>query len=331
MSESLLRIEGLKVSFPFNQGLVSFLSRTGVSGIDGVADVSLSIDPGECFALVGESGSGKTTLARAVNGLAPISQGGVWFSGHALHEGNIDWQGIKRDVAMMFQDPAGSLSPRKTVGSSILEPFDIHGVPLEDRESKARELLKMTGLQDMFLDRYPHQLSGGQARRVGVARALALKPKLILADEPTAGLDVSVQGEILTLLNKLRGELNIAILIVTHNLNILRHIADRMGVMYLGRLVETGSVKQIFDHPTHPYTKALLSANPEPDPDARTRRVALSGETPSLLFRPPGCEFHPRCPWVQPDCSSALPDLTTVNDDGTHAQAARCFYPLTTE
>lgn len=324
MSEPLLKVENLRVSFSAVKGIKGLFVDREKRTIDAVAGVSLNIRPGECLAIVGESGSGKTTLARALNGLTRIAEGGAWFSGIPLHE-NPDWSVVRRQMAMMFQDPVGSLSPRMTVRNLILEPFRIHGIAVADPESRARELLAAAGLSTEFLDRYPHQLSGGQARRVGVARALALDPALVLADEPTAGLDVSVQGEILTLLNKLRDELGLAMLIITHNLNIIRHVADRIGVMYLGRLVETGPVEEVFAKPAHPYTRTLLAANPEPDPDAKLDRITLRGEVPSLLDRPSGCEFHPRCPWCRDDCATRVPDLAAA---AGNERMVRCHYPF---
>jgi peptide/nickel transport system ATP-binding protein len=255
--------------------------------------------------------------------LVPLAGGEVHFDGQALHE-TPDWKSVRRRMAMMFQDPTGSLSPRKTVGELILEPFVIHGVPVGDRKARARELLAAAGLDADFKDRYPHQLSGGQARRVGVARALALDPALVLADEPTAGLDVSIQGEILNLMNRVKTERGLATLIITHNLNILRHIADRVAVMYLGRIVETGPVDQILTAPAHPYTHALMAANPEPDPAARHERLILKGETPALNARPPGCEFHPRCPVARADCATVAPTLDPARTGG----AVACRYPL---
>ncbi len=322
--DSLLRIEDLSVRFPVVSGPRALLTPPEAREVTAVAGVSLEIAPGETFAVVGESGSGKTTLARAINGLLPIADGRAWFDGVALHDSPA-WKPLRRQMAMMFQDPVGSLSPRMTVRSLILEPMRIHGVACADPAAEARRLLEMVGLTTAVLDRYPHQLSGGQARRVGVARALALSPRLILADEPTAGLDVSVQGDILTLLNMLRADLGVAMLIITHNLNIVRHVADRMGVMYLGRLVEVGAVDDIFSAPAHPYTRALLAANPEPDPDARQERIELSGEVPSLLNRPQGCEFHTRCPWARPDCATSAPGLADV---ASRPGLARCLYPL---
>ena len=232
------------------------------------------------------------------------------------------WRPLRRHMAMTFQDPVGSLSPRFTVRSILTEPYRIQGMKNRDLDAEARRLLKLVGLAEEFGDRYPYQLSGGQACRVGVARALALQPKLILADEPTAGLDVSVQGEPLNLLNDLRKRLGLAMGIVTHNLNVVRHIADRMGIMYLGRFVEEGATAAIFAKPRHPYTLCLLSANPVPDPDARLERVALLGEPPSPARRPAGCEFRPRCPFAQEVCRR------TPAWEVTGRHGVRCLKPL---
>jgi oligopeptide/dipeptide ABC transporter ATP-binding protein len=314
------------VEFPAVRGLKALLTPPDKRRVRALDGVSLDVQAGETLAVVGESGSGKTTLARAINGLVPLAGGEVTFDGMALHQGP-DWHAVRRRVAMMFQDPVGSLSPRKTVRDLVLEPFVIHGIRLHNREAKAVELLADAGLGPDFLNRYPHQLSGGQARRVGVARALALTPTLVLADEPTAGLDVSVQGEILNLMNRIKAEHGLTTLIITHNLNILRHIADRIAVMYLGRIVEVGPVERLLSAPAHPYTRALMAANPEPDPTARRERIVLKGETPSLNARPPGCEFHPRCPVARPDCANRVPVLEASTTGGSVA----CHYPLTRE
>ena len=323
MTEPLLSLNDVSVEFPALGGLRALMAPAEKRRVQAVAGVSLEVRPGETLAVVGESGSGKTTLARAVNGLVPLAGGEVRFEGQALHE-RPDWKAVRRRMAMMFQDPTGSLSPRKTVAELILEPFVIHGIRVPNRREKARELLAVAGLGADFLSRYPHQLSGGQARRVGVARALALDPALVLADEPTAGLDVSIQGEILNLMNRIKAERGLATLIITHNLNILRHIADRIAVMYLGRIVETGPVESILTAPAHPYTHALMAANPEPDPNARHERLILKGETPALNARPSGCEFHPRCPVARADCARVAPVLEPARTGG----AVACRYPL---
>ncbi len=305
---SLLEVENLQTSY----GRVNVL-----------AGVSFKVDQGETYALVGESGSGKTTVIRAIAGLAPAQAGNVRFDGQeirGLPERAL--RPLRKDIAMMFQDPVGSLSPRLTIGSLITEPYRIQGLKDRDLRAEARRLLEMVNLPADFADRYPYQLSGGQARRVGVARALALEPRLILADEPTAGLDVSVQGELLNLLNDLRERLGLAMVIITHNLNVVRHVADRMGIMYLGRLVEEGTTEAIFDTPRHPYTRCLLSANPEPDPDARLERIALKGEPPSLLKRPSGCEFRERCPVAGDIC------MQTPVWEQTDGHGLRCLKPF---
>jgi len=314
----LLAVQDIRVSFPLRGGF------PGQSlSIDAVAGVSLQLEAGETLGIVGESGSGKTTLARAITGLVPVASGSVRFEEQELV--GLDqraFQGIRRRVAMMFQDPVGSLSPRLTVRSLITEPFRIHGVKGRDLDAEAKRLLRMVGLTEDFAGRFPFQLSGGQARRVGVARALALDPALIIADEPTAGLDVSVQGEVLNLLARLQQELGLAILIITHNLNVVRHITDRMAIMYLGRVVESGSTEALFAAPRHPYTLALLSANPEPDPDAVMNRLEIPGEVPSLLKRPAGCEFHTRCPFRGEGCDREFPALS--REDG---RMFHCHYP----
>lgn len=305
---SLLEVKGLKTSY----GAVNVL-----------AGINFTVEPGETYALVGESGSGKTTVIRAIAGLAPAQEGSVLFDGQEIRGlPERAMRPLRKDIAMMFQDPTGSLSPRLTIRNLITEPYRIQGMQTRDLDAEAKRLLEMVNLPAHFADRYPYQLSGGQARRVGVARALALEPKLILADEPTAGLDVSVQGELLNLMNDLREKLGLAMVIITHNLNVVRHIADRMGIMYLGRLVEEGTTEAIFADPRHPYTHCLLSANPEPDPDARLERIALKGEPPSLLNRPTGCEFRERCPFAKELCTNT-PEWHVEQGHGI-----RCLAPI---
>ena len=311
-TEPILSVKDVQVSFPVG----SLVSRGAILG---VAGVSFEVRPGETFALVGESGSGKTTLARAINGLQQISEGSITFDGDRIDGLNkARMKPVRKRMSMMFQDPVGSLSPRMTVGDLVTEPFRIHGTEGRNLREEAVRLLTLVGLPADFASRYPHQLSGGQARRVGVARAIALDPALIIADEPTAGLDVSVQGEVLNLLNDLRERLGLAMVIITHNLHVVHHVADRTAVMYLGRFVETGETEAMFAAPRHPYTAALLSANPEPDPDKVHDRITLPAEVPSLLSRPPGCEFHTRCPWVQDTCRTTPPPGGDVS----------CHFPL---
>ena len=312
----LLEVRGLGVRFRAASRLRAALQKRA-EFLYAVNSVSFSLARGETMALVGESGSGKSTLALGIAGLLPAARGSIRFDGADIAGQNAAARrAYQRRISMIWQNPVGSLSPRLTVGSLVTEPLRIHraarnGNGRGSLRDEAARLLQMVGLPPDFAARYPHQLSGGQARRVGVARALALTPDLIIADEPTAGLDVSVQGEILNLLNKLQAEHRISMLIITHNLNIVRHIADQAAIMYLGGFVEQGPAEKIFARPLHPYTRALLSANPAPDPDsaARAARVELQGEVPSLLNRPGGCEFHTRCPFVRSQCRSVAPPL----------------------
>ncbi|RWL75869.1 MAG: ABC transporter ATP-binding protein [Mesorhizobium sp.] len=327
---ALLRVEDLRVRFRTMGPLKALATGTRAPFIDAVCGVSLEICKGETLALVGESGSGKSTIARTIIGLQRAVSGSISFDGQEIEElSGAERKPYLRRMAMMFQDPIGSLSPRLTVRSLLAEPFRIHGLKDRDGEGEAERLLRMVGLSAEFARRYPHQLSGGQARRVGIARALALSPDLLIADEPTAGLDVSVQGEVLNLLARLQNELGMAILIITHNLNVVRHMTDRMAIMYLGRFIEVGSTERIFDQPRHPYTEALLAANPEPDPDAVLNRIELKGEVPSLMRRPSGCEFHTRCRYAQDICSRGFPEPSASQEDTKHS--FRCHFPLNGE
>lgn len=310
----VLDLRNLSVDLP----LGGFLSRARLPIL---MDVSLSVARGESVALVGESGSGKTTLARAVMGLQPVTDGAVAFDGQVV-EGATGLARLRRDAAMMFQDATASLSPRLTVGYLVTEPFRIHGQPLPDPEGTARDLLSKVGLPPAIARRYPHELSGGQARRVGVARALALRPRLVIADEPTAGLDVSVQAEVLNLMSDLRAEMGLAYLIITHNLALVRHVADRVVVLYLGRIVEEGPTAQVFAAPAHPYTASLIAAEPRPDPRQRRTDLAIRGEVPSVLRRPSGCEFHTRCNMAQEICRHTAPVLAPLGA----GRQARCHF-----
>ncbi len=321
---TILKIEKVRVRFRSMSSIQAWMKREPEPFIDAVRDVSLSIKEGETVTLVGESGSGKSTLALAVAGLVPASEGSIQFRGKEVTTMNRnEMRSYRKQISFMWQNPVGSLSPRQTVGALITEPYIVHGMTDRNRQEESARLLKMVGLPAHFSARYPHQLSGGQARRVGVARALALSPKLIIADEPTAGLDVSVQGEILNLLNRLQDELDVSMFVITHNLNIVRHISDRTAIMYLGRFVEQGPTDAIFSHPRHPYTLALLSANPKPDPDITIDRIELKGEVPSLMNRPSGCEFHTRCPFAAAQCTHQFPPTEAVNEN----HVLTCHYP----
>ncbi|MBX6320712.1 MAG: ABC transporter ATP-binding protein [Rhodospirillaceae bacterium] len=321
----LLRVQDLRVRYRVQGPLRALLAGTRRPFIDAVLGVSFAVAPGTTFALVGESGSGKTTLGRALIGLVKAAEGSILFDGMDPSTlSGAPLRRYRRHMAMMFQDPVASLSPRFTVRSLVTEPYDIHGGGEADRDAAARRLLEMVGLPPHFAGRYPHQLSGGQARRVGVARALALSPKLIIADEPTAGLDVSVQGEVLNLMTELQRRLGLTYIIITHNLAVVRHVSDEMAIMYMGRFVERGPTQRIYQGPAHPYTHGLLAARPRPDPDRRRADVELKGEVPSLALRPPGCEFAPRCPLAQEVCRREAPPVRTIGP----GHEARCHFPL---
>jgi oligopeptide/dipeptide ABC transporter ATP-binding protein len=305
---ALYQVTGLGVDLPLPGGILSALMPGRGAGLNILSDISLTLHPGQTFGLVGESGSGKTTLARAMMGLVRPSAGSLRFRGQVVGAG-AGLSDLRRGVAMMFQDPIASLSPRMRVGDLVTEPFVIHSIPMPDRMARAADLLARVGLAPELAARYPHELSGGQARRVCVARALALNPALVIADEPTAGLDVSIQGEVLNLLADLKRDAGVGFLIITHNLAMIRHSADQIAILYLGRLVEAGPTAEVFAAPAHPYTASLIASEPNPDPRKRRADLAIKGEIPSLLRRPGGCVFHTRCPKALPVCKSLAPEL----------------------
>ena len=317
---ALLQLKDLDVSLRAGGPLSALLPATGRS-IDLLKDINLQVGKGETLGLVGESGSGKTTLAKAILGLQAISGGGIRFDGADLLTPR-DFARVRRRTAMMFQDPVASLSPRMRVGELLTEPFVIHGIAMKNRARRAAELLDRVGLPDQIAARYPHELSGGQARRVCVARALALDPDLVIADEPTAGLDVSVQGEILNLMSALKAELGIGFLVISHNLAIIRHISDRIAILYLGQVIETGATRDVFARPSHPYTQNLIASEPQPDPRKRRSDLAIKGEIPSVLRRPSGCEFHARCPIAQDICRKDMPALRPIGP----GRCVRCHF-----
>ena len=288
-------------------------------------NASLSIRRGQTLGLVGESGSGKTTLGLSVLGLNQVDSGSIKFQNEELvGMSQRQYKSKRRNIAMMFQDPVGSLSPRRTIEQLLTEPFKIHGLKTDSLAAEARRLCDMVSLPANFLSRYPHELSGGQARRVGVARALALNPALIIADEPSAGLDVSVQGEILNLMIEMQREHQLGYLIISHNLPVIRHVSDKLAIMYLGRIVEQGDCDRVFANPAHPYSEALVNGTPNPNPTKRRQLVSIEGEVPSLKNRPSGCDFHPRCPYVQATCREIMPQETVLSD----GRVVRCHYPL---
>ncbi len=323
--EPLLETVDLNVRFPTMGRVWARVRGVKEPWVSAVVDVSLKVHAGETVGLVGESGSGKTTLGRAMLNLVSAQGGAVRFEGRdILGMPEAKFKPLRRNMVMMFQDPVGSLSPRKSVRPLITEPMTIHGIRDVNPDSEAKRLADMVRLPNALLSRYPHELSGGQARRVGVARALALNPRMVIADEPTAGLDVSVQGEILNLMADLQAEHGLGYLIITHNLPVVRHISDRLAIMYLGRIVEQGPADGVFTAPLHPYTETLVRGVPQPDPDRRRAHVAVTGEIPSLLGRPKGCDFVSRCPYARDLCRKVVPPHIVTVDGRTHA----CHFPL---
>lgn len=321
MTEALLDVRDLSVSYRLRRGPLDMLLQKPAR-LQAVIEASFTLQAGQTLAVVGESGSGKSSLGRALLGLEPIAAGEVRFRGQPI--GPATMKGLRREAAMVFQDPVSSLSPRRSIGQLIAEPFRIHGLNDRDLKAEVLRLLALVGLPGSLADRYPHQISGGQARRVGLARAVALDPKLIVADEPTAGLDVSVQAEVLNLMRRLQDQKGMAMVLITHNISLIRHVADRIAVAYLGRIVEEGPTETLLATPEHPYTAALIAAQPHPDPDRRRTAPPLLGETPSLLARPKGCEFRSRCPKAVAICASQAPLVRT----GQTGQAVRCHLTL---
>jgi peptide/nickel transport system ATP-binding protein len=322
--EPLLRVRDLKKHFPIHSGVMSQV----VGHVRAVDGVSFDLYEGECLGLVGESGSGKTTVGRVILRALSATSGDAVFrvNGTATNlttAPRSQLKALRRHMQMVFQDPYASLNPRMTVFDIVGEPFLVHGMKdAGEREVAVQELLRRVGLEPHVMRRYPHAFSGGQRQRIGIARALALKPKLIVADEPVSALDVSVQAQVLNLLQDLREELRLTYLFIAHDLSVVRHISDRIAVMYAGRIVEMADTDELFRAPKHPYTEALLSSVPASHPDRRQKRVALEGEVADPSNPPSGCAFHPRCPHVQDDCRAKMPELLEI----APGHAARCHY-----
>lgn len=318
----VLDVDGLKVYFPVKGGLLG--RQTGV--VRAVDGVSFTLQRGETLGLVGESGCGKTTLGRAILRLVPLTEGSVKLEGQDL--ARLDRRVLRerrRRIQMVFQDPAGCLDPRMTVGEIIAEPLDNYEVGSNhERVHRVQELLKLVGLHPAHRNYYPHQLSGGMRQRVGIARALALDPVAVVADEPVSALDVSIQAQVLNLMSSLQESLNLAYLFIAHNLSVVKHVSHRVAVMYLGRLVELGASGDLYRNPVHPYTQALFSAIPIPDPQAELhrQRTLLEGEVPSPLNPPSGCRFHPRCRRAKAICREQLPRLAEL--ESGHYVACHC-------
>ena len=325
MSEPILRATGVRIGFPVTRGSVCQREVARVQAVDGV---DRELRAGETLAIVGESGCGKTTLARGLVRLQEIDAGSIEFMGEDItRRSGRALQGFRRQVTMIFQDPIASLDPRMRIGQSVQEPLDIHsiGTPAE-RKRQVQEAMERVGLNPEHYNRFPHEFSGGQRQRIGIARAIVLEPRVIVCDEPVSALDVSVQAQIVNLLEDLQRDLGLSYIVIAHDLDVVRRLADRVQVMYLGRVVEEGAGEQIYQGPRHPYSHALLSARPIADPvRARSQtRVVLQGDVPSPLRPPAGCRFHPRCPVAQASCAQQDPQLVHAADG--HGWA--CAYPL---
>ncbi|WP_273852917.1 ABC transporter ATP-binding protein [Guptibacillus spartinae] len=315
MQEALLEVKQLKKHFPIQGGVLKQQVGT-VKAVDGV---TFTLHKGETFGLVGESGCGKSTTGRMLMRLLEPSEGEVLFDGKEMTTLNKkDLRHLRKDIQMVFQDPFASLNPRHTVEKIIEEPLIVHQLGNKaERKKRVRELLEIVGLSAYHAKRYPHQFSGGQRQRIGIARALAVNPKLIIADEPVSALDVSIQAQVLNLLEDLQKELGLTYLFIAHDLGVVRHISDRVGVMYLGRIVEMADSEKLYLDSKHPYTQALLSAVPVPDPEYGKDRIILKGDVPSPSNPPPGCPFHTRCPKAMDVCSSVVPEFREI-EPGHH-------------
>jgi len=308
----LVEARGLTKKFPVGRTVLG----SPRAWVHAVSDVDLTLVPGETVGLVGESGCGKSTLGRLLLRLVEPTAGEVRFEGRALGElRGRELRALRRAMQIVFQDPYGSLNPRMRVQAIVGEGLMIHGIGTRaERREKVRELLDLVGLSPEAASRYPHEFSGGQRQRIGIARALALGPKFVVADEAVSALDVSIQAQILNLLQDLQRRLGLTLLFISHDLRVVEHLADRVAIMYLGRIVEQGTRADVYERPRHPYTRALLSAVPVPDPTRKAVRQILSGEPPSPVTPPPGCAFHPRCPFAEARCRTDIPPLETGRD-----------------
>jgi oligopeptide/dipeptide ABC transporter ATP-binding protein len=325
VSEPLVEVRDLVKHFPITRGIIFQRQIGAVHAVDGL---SFDVLRGETLGIVGETGCGKSTTARLVMRLLEPTSGTIRYDGRDIsHLSRRDLKPLRREMQLIFQDPYSSLNPRKTIGAIIGEPFAIHRLEQGRRRQAVQELMEQVGLNPEHYNRYPHEFSGGQRQRIGVARALALKPKLVIADEPVSALDVSIQAQILNLLRDLQRDLGLTLILIAHDLSVVRHMCDRIAVMYLGKIVELAGNEQLYDHPRHPYTGALLSAVPVADPHlaASRRREVPPGDVPSPTNPPPACRFHPRCPKVQEICSQVEPPLE-AKGAGT---IAACHFPLT--
>ncbi|CCU78015.1 Oligopeptide transport ATP-binding protein OppF (TC 3.A.1.5.1) [Halanaerobium saccharolyticum subsp. saccharolyticum DSM 6643] len=313
MAENLLEVKNLKKYFPVKAGIF----KKTVAHVKAVDDISFAVKEGETLGLVGESGCGKSTTGRTILRLLEATAGEVIFEGKSVMDlDKKQMRAIRRDMQIIFQDPYASLNPRMTVADIVGEPLDIHKLAKnkKERNEKVREILENVGLGAEYMHRYPHEFSGGQRQRIGVARALAVDPKLIIADEPVSALDVSVQAQVVNLLQDLQKEFGLTYLFIAHDLSVVKHISDRVAVMYLGKIVELTDKKELFKNPMHPYTQSLLSAIPEADPKKKKDRIILEGDVPSPVDPPSGCRFHPRCPKAFEPCSVKEPEFKEYGD-----------------
>jgi len=313
MAENLLEVKNLKKYFPVKAGIF----KKTVAHVKAVDDISFAVKEGETLGLVGESGCGKSTTGRTILRLLEATAGEVIFEGKSVMDlDKKQMRAIRRDMQIIFQDPYASLNPRMTVADIVGEPLDIHNLAKnkKERNEKVREILENVGLGAEYMHRYPHEFSGGQRQRIGVARALAVDPKLIIADEPVSALDVSVQAQVVNLLQDLQKEFGLTYLFIAHDLSVVKHISDRVAVMYLGKIVELTDKKELFKNPMHPYTQSLLSAIPEADPKKKKDRIILEGDVPSPVDPPSGCRFHPRCPKAFEPCSVKEPEFKEYGD-----------------
>ncbi|GAB0171009.1 dipeptide ABC transporter ATP-binding protein [Lysinibacillus sp. CTST325] len=310
MSKVLLKVDGLKKYFPIRKGALN----TQVGDVKAVDDVSFEVFEGETLGIVGESGCGKSTTGRLLMRLLEPTEGEIEFAGKMISElSNNEMRKARRDIQMIFQDPYASLNPRHNIGKILEEPLIVHGMGnSKERKQKVLELLEIVGLNEYHVKRYPHQFSGGQRQRIGIARALMTNPRLIIADEPVSALDVSIQAQVLNLLQNLQKDLKLTYIFISHDLGVVRHISNRVGVMYLGKLVELTASEDLYAEPLHPYTQALLSSVPVPDPTFEREQLIISGDIPSASNPPSGCTFHTRCPFKKEECSQVVPKMQEV-------------------